>query len=186
MGLPSPPPMSKDSKNQSPPSSKTGSTPASPRRIIRNNKDLRPRRTESPKPSEDPRRSLSGSKLASSTKSNISHYYVDLAYIPHHGNPHYSNVEFFKRVRARYYVLSGINPSKEVLNSLLEAKQCWEDKNLEVTIIPTYDTDTLGYWVATNEDILTKNKIDLAPSASRCTINLQDHETSCSAYRLEF
>lgn len=56
----------------------------------------------------------------------------------------------------------------------------------EVTIIPTYDTDTLGYWVAENEDALAKYKIDLSPSASRCTINLQDHETSCSAYRLEF
>lgn len=56
----------------------------------------------------------------------------------------------------------------------------------EVTIIPTYDTDVLGYWVAENEELLTKWKIDLSPSASRCTINLQDHETSCSAYRLEF
>ncbi|KAJ8884569.1 hypothetical protein PR048_016426 [Dryococelus australis] len=56
----------------------------------------------------------------------------------------------------------------------------------KVTIIPTYDTDTLGYWVAENEDTLAKCKIDLSPSASRCTINLQDHETSCSAYRLEF
>jgi hypothetical protein len=56
----------------------------------------------------------------------------------------------------------------------------------EVTIIPTYDTDTLGYWVAENEDALAMYKIDLSPSASRCTINLQDHETSCSAYRLEF
>lgn len=56
----------------------------------------------------------------------------------------------------------------------------------EVTIIPTYDTDVLGYWVAENEELLTKHKIDLSPSASRCTINLQDHETSCSAYRLEF
>lgn len=57
---------------------------------------------------------------------------------------------------------------------------------VEVTIIPTYDTDVLGYWVAENEDLLAKYKIDLSPSASRCTINLQDHETSCSAYRLEF
>ena len=56
----------------------------------------------------------------------------------------------------------------------------------EVTIIPTYDSDILGYWVADNEDALTEHKIDLAPSASRCTINLQDHETSCAAYRLEF
>lgn len=56
----------------------------------------------------------------------------------------------------------------------------------DVTIIPTYDTDTLGYWVVDSEDALADAKIDLAPSASRCTINLQDHETSCAAYRLEF
>ena len=43
----------------------------------------------------------------------------------------------------------------------------------EVTIIPTYDTDVLGYWVAENEELLTELRIDLAPSASRCTINLQ-------------
>ena len=56
----------------------------------------------------------------------------------------------------------------------------------EVTIIPTYDTDTLGHWFASNEQQLEDLRIDLAPSASRCTINLQDHETSCAAYRLEF
>lgn len=56
--------------------------------------------------------------------------YVDLTYVPHHGNSYYSNVEFFKRVRARYYVFSGIEPSKEVYNALLEAKQSWEEKDL--------------------------------------------------------
>ncbi len=56
----------------------------------------------------------------------------------------------------------------------------------DVTVIPTYDTDTLGYWVADSEVALGEARIDLAPSASRCTLNLQDHETSCSAYRLEF
>ncbi|RZF35005.1 hypothetical protein LSTR_LSTR010863 [Laodelphax striatellus] len=119
-------------------------------------------------------------------KKSGSYIYVDLSYVPHNGNSHYSNVEFFKRIRARYYVFSGTEPSRDVFNALLEAKQTWEDKDLEVTIIPTYDTDVLGYWVAENEEVLAKNKIDLSPSASRCTINLQDHETSCSAYRLEF
>ncbi|GAB6028543.1 hypothetical protein CHUAL_002690 [Chamberlinius hualienensis] len=119
-------------------------------------------------------------------KLNTAPVYVDLTYIPHHGNPFYADVEFFRTIRARYYVFSGTNPSKEVFNALLEAKQSWEDPDLEVTIIPTYDTDTLGYWFAVNEELLSKLKIDLAPSASRCTINLQDHETSCSAYRLEF
>lgn len=139
----------------------------------------------------------------------VSPVYVDLTYVPHHGNSYYSHLEFFKRVRARYYVFSGTEPSREVYNALLEAKQTWEDKDLgnepgialalgeqlikslcfhisEVTIIPTYDTDVLGYWVSENEELLTKYHIDLSPSASRCTINLQDHETSCSAYRLEF
>nr|XP_032514617.1 microtubule-associated protein futsch isoform X2 [Danaus plexippus plexippus] len=112
--------------------------------------------------------------------------YMDLTYVPHHGNSYYSAIEFFKRVRARYYVFSGTEPSKEIYNALLDAKKTWEDKDLEVTIIPTYDTDVLGYWVTENEEALEKYKIDLSPSASRCTINLQDHETSCAAYRLEF
>ena len=51
--------------------------------------------------------------------------------------------------------------------------QCFTVNCSEVTIIPTYDTDVLGYWVAENEELLTELKIDLAPSASRCTINLQ-------------
>ncbi|VVC95953.1 unnamed protein product [Leptidea sinapis] len=119
-------------------------------------------------------------------KKTQSPIYMDLTYVPHHGNSYYSAIEFFKRVRARYYVFSGTEPSKEIYNALLDAKKTWENKELEVTIIPTYDTDVLGYWVAENEEALEKYKIDLSPSASRCTINLQDHETSCAAYRLEF
>ncbi|KAK6643968.1 hypothetical protein RUM43_000233 [Polyplax serrata] len=141
------------------------------------------RRSQSPVKASDRRTPSSGRTNKSGANS---HLYLDLTYVPHHGNSYYINVEFFKKVRARYYVFSGTEPSKEVYNALLEAKQTWEDKNLEVTIIPTYDTDILGYWVAENEEILAKHKIDLSPSASRCTINLQDHETSCSAYRLEF
>jgi beta-lactamase superfamily II metal-dependent hydrolase len=52
------------------------------------------------------------------------------AYVPHHGDANYSDVEFFKKVRARYYVFSGVEPSKEVLNALLEAKMTWENKDL--------------------------------------------------------
>ncbi|KAH1012652.1 hypothetical protein HUJ05_011772 [Dendroctonus ponderosae] len=132
---------------------------------------------------DDKKRPESPSKLKQK-KANV--VYVDLSYVPHHGNHYYSYVDFFKRIRARYYVFSGLEPSRQVYDALLEAKQTWEDKELDVTIIPTYDTDILGYWVAENEETLSKCKIDLAPSASRCTINLQDHETSCSAYRLEF
>ncbi|KAG5886442.1 hypothetical protein JTB14_024656 [Gonioctena quinquepunctata] len=148
-------------------------------------KKLPPNVTAKNKLNDDRKRAESPSKQNNKNK-KITPVYVDLTYVPHHGNTYYTYVDFFKRVRARYYVFSGIEPSRDVYNALLEAKQTWEDKDLEVTIIPTYDTDILGFWVAENEEMLTKYKIDLSPSASRCTINLQDHETSCSAYRLEF
>ncbi|XP_037935255.1 microtubule-associated protein futsch-like isoform X1 [Teleopsis dalmanni] len=166
LGLPSPAPITTDGDIRT--------TPKKERRLVatktrlNNEKNLR-RRAESPNKAKKP-----------------APVYVDLTYVPHNGNSYYSHVEFFKRVRARYYVFSGTEPSRQVYDALLEAKQTWEDKDLEVTIIPTYDTDVLGYWVAENEELLAKYRIDLSPSASRCTINLQDHETSCSAYRLEF
>ncbi|KXJ79881.1 hypothetical protein RP20_CCG027745 [Aedes albopictus] len=166
LGLPSPAPLNDENMK---------TTPKKERKMIlsktklNNEKNLR-KRSESP---------IKSAKKPAPV-------YVDLSYVPHHGNSYYANVEFFKRVRARYYVFSGTEPSREVYNALLEAKQTWEDKELEVTIIPTYDTDVLGYWVSENEDLLAKYHIDLSPSAARCTINLQDHETSCSAYRLEF
>ena len=56
--------------------------------------------------------------------------YMDLAYVPCHGDAHYSDVEFFKRVRARYYVFSGVEPSREVFDALLEGKKSWENKEL--------------------------------------------------------
>ncbi|CAG2235818.1 Microtubule-associated protein futsch,Electromotor neuron-associated protein 2 [Mytilus edulis] len=113
-------------------------------------------------------------------------FYVDLTYIPNHGNPSYSDIEFFKRVRARYYVLSSLSPNPQTLTALMEAKETWDNKNSEVTLIPTYDNDTLRHWMGLNRDKLSELNIDVGPSASRCTIHLQDHETSCSAYRLEF
>lgn len=54
---------------------------------------------------------------------------MDLAYVPHHGCKNYADVEYFKRIRARYYVFSGVEPSKEVFNALLEAKKTWENKD---------------------------------------------------------
>jgi beta-lactamase superfamily II metal-dependent hydrolase len=54
---------------------------------------------------------------------------MDLAYVPHHGCKNYTDVEFFKRIRARYYVFSGVEPCKDVFNALLEAKKTWENKD---------------------------------------------------------
>ena len=113
-------------------------------------------------------------------------FYVDLTYIPNHGNPQYSDVEFFKRIRARYYVLSALSPNPQVLDALLEAKKTWDDQQSQVTIIPTYDSETLLHWMGLHKELLSDMKVEVAPSASRCTIQLQDQETSSLAYRLEF
>jgi len=95
------------------PENGVNTTPKRERKLIAKNKLNLQKRSQSP---------MAGKKL--------SPIYMDLAYVPHHGNSYYSHVEFFKKIRARYYVFSGTEPSKEVYNALLEAKQTWEDKNL--------------------------------------------------------
>ena len=58
--------------------------------------------------------------------------------MPHHGDAMYTDIEFFKRVRARYYVFSGVEPCREVFEALLEAKKLWEDKDLG-NMLPSVD-----------------------------------------------
>jgi hypothetical protein len=106
LGLPSPAPNY--------PENGSNTTPKRERKLLANKNKLNlQKRSQSP---------MAGKKL--------SPIYMDLAYVPHHGNSYYSHVEFFKKIRARYYVFSGTEPSKEVYNALLEAKQTWEDKSL--------------------------------------------------------
>ena len=116
----------------------------------------------------------------------VTPFYVDLTYVPCHGDMHYMDWDFFRRVRARYYVVSALNPGPGVFTALLDAKQTWDNPDMEVTIIPTYDNEAIRHWMALHRDQLAQLKIDVAPSANRCTIQLQDHETSCAAFRLEF
>ncbi|KPP66532.1 microtubule-associated protein 1A-like, partial [Scleropages formosus] len=76
--------------------------------------------------------------------------YVDLAYIPNHCSSKNLDQEFFKRVRAAYYVVSGNDaangePSRRVLDALLEGKAQW-GSNLQVTLIPTHDTEVTREW----------------------------------------
>ncbi|XP_058792681.1 microtubule-associated protein futsch [Phymastichus coffea] len=176
MRLPSPAPTANEFSNKGSPGTPKKERGEQARKVMSENIKNK-KRSESPSKND---------KKYKNAKNKVQPVYVDLTYVSHHGNSFYTALDFFKKVRARYYVFSGTEPSREVYDALLEAKKTWEDKDLEVTLIPTYDTDTLGYWVADNEEALAANHIDLSPSASRCTINLQDHETSCSAYRLEF
>lgn len=214
MGLPSPPPPdagakpSSAKKNTKPDTARNGAKKEPPKARTGLNTSVNgPSKTSTskarpasaveprtkPAPSAGAKRPVSAnvsSRSSPATKSPplppFTPFYVDLTYIPNHGNPSYSDIEFFKRIRARYYVLSTLSPNPQTLTALMEAKETWENKNAEVTLIPTYDNDTLRHWMGLNRDKLNELNIDLAPSASRCTIHLQDHETSCSAYRLEF
>ena len=68
-------------------------------------------------------------QLISQVKERIEPVWMDLAYVPHHGSSSYTTSEFFKRVRARYYVFSGTDPSREVFDALIEAKKTWENKD---------------------------------------------------------
>ena len=147
-----------------------------------------------------PNSSTTARKPATATKSRVSPdvikmpplpaftpFYVDLTYIPNHGDTAYVDVEFFKRIRARYYVLSARNPNPKVLEQLLEAKATWDKgSEQEVTVIPTYETTILQHWMAVHKEKLAESKVEIAPAASRCTVRLQDHEDSCYTYRLEF
>lgn len=97
-------------------------------------KDVKSKRPESPikQPSSERKGSSNreGGRNTVGGKASGSPIYIDLTYVPHHGNSYYTTLEFFKKVRARYYVFSGTEPSREVYNALLDAKQTWEDKEL--------------------------------------------------------
>lgn len=63
--------------------------------------------------------------------------YMDLVYIPNHSSAKNVDAEFFNRVRSSYYVVSGNDlaaqePSRAVLDALLEGKTRWEN-NLQVS-----------------------------------------------------
>lgn len=86
---------------------------------------------------------LSGSGASKTTKSAAvppgPPVYLDLVYIPNHSSNKNVDVEFFKRVRSSYYVVSGNDaaagePSRPVLDALLEGKAQW-GSNMQVMYI---------------------------------------------------
>ena len=201
MGLPSPPPPARGGATSP---QKSRPTSAASRSTTRNGADSGDASKKRPATAPPSRGTAARSATATSRRPGtagasrnspaqakipalppITPFYMDLTYIPNHGDPAYSDAEFFKRVRARYYVLSSMSPSPQVLDALLEGKSTWEQKDLEVTIIPTYDNETLRHWMGLNKEKLQELRVDMTPAVSRCTIQLQDLETSLPAYRLE-
>ncbi|NXK00258.1 MAP1B protein, partial [Corythaixoides concolor] len=102
--------------------------------------------------------------------------YLDLVYIPNHSNSKNVDVEFFKRVRSSYYVVSGNDsaaeePSRAVLDSLLEGKAQWEN-NIQVTLIPTHDSEVMREWYQETHE--KQQDLNIMVLASSSTVVMQD------------
>ncbi|XP_005052212.1 PREDICTED: microtubule-associated protein 1A [Ficedula albicollis] len=112
--------------------------------------------------------------------------YVDLAYIPNHCSGKNTDPEFFRRVRASYYVVSGNDaangePSRAVLDALLEGKSQWGE-NLQVTLIPTHDTEVTREWYQQTHE--KQQELNIMVLASSSTVVMQDE--SFPACKIEF
>ncbi|XP_077989247.1 uncharacterized protein LOC144443582 [Glandiceps talaboti] len=115
--------------------------------------------------------------------------FVDLVYIPNHGSKENTNMEFFRRIRSKYYVLSANDagrhqPHTGVLDSLLEGKQKWNEPEQDVIIIPTYATKNLREWQIKNHSELTENHIMVSQPASESVVQMKDE--SFHMYKVEF
>nr|XP_060611457.1 microtubule-associated protein 1A isoform X2 [Anolis sagrei ordinatus]XP_060611458.1 microtubule-associated protein 1A isoform X2 [Anolis sagrei ordinatus] len=118
--------------------------------------------------------------------SSVPPVYVDLAYIPNHCSAKNTDQEFFKRVRASYYVVSGNDPgsgepSRAVLEALLEGKAQWGE-NLPVTLIPTHDTEVTREWYQQTHE--KQQELSIMVLASSSTVVMQDE--SFPACKIEF
>ncbi|GCB74962.1 hypothetical protein scyTo_0018930, partial [Scyliorhinus torazame] len=112
--------------------------------------------------------------------------YVDLAYVPNHCSGKNVDLEFFKRVRSSYYVVSGNDPgsgepSRAVLDALLEGKAQWGN-NLQVTLIPTHDTEVTREWYQQTHE--RQQELNIMVLASSSTVVMQDE--SFPACKIEF
>lgn len=102
--------------------------------------------------------------------------YMDLVYIPNHCSAKNVDAEFFKRVRSSYYVVSGNDqtaqePNRAVLDALLEGKAQWGN-NMQVTLIPTHDTDVMREWYQETHD--RQQELNIMVLASSSTVVMQD------------
>ncbi|XP_068191184.1 microtubule-associated protein 1B [Antennarius striatus] len=118
----------------------------------------------------------SGKATSGVSLSNCPPMYMDLVYIPNHCSAKNVDAEFFKRVRSSYYVISGNDltaqePSRVVLDALLEGKAQW-DSNVQVTLIPTHDTDVMREWYQETHD--KQQKLNIMVLASSSTVVMQD------------
>ncbi|XP_075869953.1 microtubule-associated protein 1B isoform X2 [Nelusetta ayraudi] len=118
----------------------------------------------------------SGASRGKVSLPNCPPMYMDLVYIPNHSSAKNVDAEFFNRVRSSYYVVSGNDltaqePSRAVLDALLEGKAQW-DTNMQVTLIPTHDTDVMREWYQETHD--KQQELNIMVLASSSTVVMQD------------
>ena len=131
-------------------------------------------------------------------------YHVDVVFIPNHGHEHYVNSEFFRRIRARYYILNAVQINRHTLQSLILGKQQWGQAAqrpvnqllflptlslfrisfIQITLVPTFDAEELRQFFVNNKTHLAELNITILPAAIRC--NVQYDGESCPAQLLRF
>ncbi|XP_057692983.1 microtubule-associated protein 1A isoform X2 [Corythoichthys intestinalis] len=126
------------------------------------------------------------SGLGSPKAGSTAPIYVDMAYIPNHCSAKNVDQEFFKRIRSAYYVVSGNDPgsgepSRTVLDALLDGKAQW-GSNLQVTLIPTHDTEVTREWYQQTHE--RQQELNIMVLASSSTVVMQDE--SFPACKIEF
>ncbi|XP_040014330.1 microtubule-associated protein 1B [Xiphias gladius] len=170
------------SKKSASPARKTGlskvkdTKTASPKKSVGEGKDAKNATNTSA--SRGVKSATSGKNNASvgTTLPNCPPMYMDLVYIPNHCSAKNVDAEFFKRVRSSYYVVSGNDqtaqePSRAVLDALLEGKAQWGN-NIQVTLIPTHDTDVMREWYQETHD--KQQELNIMVLASSSTVVMQD------------
>lgn len=129
-----------------------------------------------------PKSSFSASKSAGSEASAV---YVDLAYLPSGFAASTVNLDFFKRLRSSYYIVSGDDPVKEtamrnILDALLEGKSSWPE--FQVTLIPTFDSMVMHEWYQETHE--RQRQLSITVLGSNSTVAMQ--EETFPACKVEF
>lgn len=138
------------------------------------------------------RNSLGGSKTGlvkllsvSKAVSEGSAVYVDLAYLPSGPASATLDIDFFRKLRSLYYIVSGDDPVKEVamrgiLDALLEGKSSWPE--IQVTLIPTFDSMAMHEWYQETHE--RQKEVSITVLGSNSTVAMQ--EETFPACKVEF
>ncbi|KAF7232814.1 hypothetical protein EG68_07554, partial [Paragonimus skrjabini miyazakii] len=122
--------------------------------------------------------------------------YVDIAFLPGGGNPHLVDAEWFKRVRARYYVATDPRPSAVLMEAMVVGRESWtgEDANLPASLILAHESEELMIWLGRNSGRLAACHLDVSAIASRSSIQLMSESQlaaeatqslTCTGYRID-